>query len=649
MKKRIQSLVLIVTLLIGLLTPAATVNAETGVDAKLLEKCGFELPIVTEVPAEEYVGLPAIENATTAEIPVSYREYWTQFSSDYYYYYFLNDAEKAFWDKLEEGCITLATTTQDSESIYAQCDPSISQEEMINLLVLFAYCHPQYYFISNRISYYPEGSGSWYGGFLNIYDEFVDGDARMAVTNQFTTKMDLWMTEVEVWEKPEEKAKRAHDIVCQNTDYEFGDFDQSAYSLVCLGQTVCAGYAKTLQMLLNAVGVETITVTSMDHAWNLVQLHGVWYVVDATWNDGEGTDVGYYYYGKSRQTIQSMDTSGSHNEYLAYRDEYGGVQINYTGMLVDAPYDMLSTWYYVTPYFTVDNITYVILNENTNLAERLVKPVGTTEGVPATVSYNGYTYTVIGGTGSAARGDATSLEAFVERMYTVALGRAAEAEGHAFWTNDLLAGKADGAGLASGFILGEEFVGKNYSNEEYVDVLYRTFFNRESSVDPEGCAFWLNSLSVGQSRESVLAGFVNSVEFDALCTSYGISRGILRENGKPINPGICQFSERLYTKILERNSEKEGMEYWSLLIADGACTPATAAKSFFNSSEYLNKKTTNVQYIETLYRTFMGREADEEGLSYWLHNLKNGATREQALDGFATSSEFQQIMREYGL
>lgn len=146
-----------------------------------------------------------------------------------------------------------------------------------------------------------------------------------------------------------------------------------------------------------------------------------------------------------------------------------------------------------------------------------------------------------------------------------------------------------------------------------------------------------------------MSGFVNSDEFDTLCNSYGISRGILRKDGSAINPGIGQFAERLYTKILERDSEKTGKEYWMSQIADGLATPEAAAKSFFYSQEYLDKKSSNTQYVETLYRTFMGREADEAGLAYWVNQIKNGMSREQALDSMTACPEFQQIKQSYGL
>ena len=87
MRKRIQSALLTVVLMVGLLSPATCVNAEPMPDRNLAEKCGLKPFTVVEVP-ENSVDEPAIENATTAEISVTDRTYWTQFNSDYYYYYF---------------------------------------------------------------------------------------------------------------------------------------------------------------------------------------------------------------------------------------------------------------------------------------------------------------------------------------------------------------------------------------------------------------------------------------------------------------------------------------------------------------------------------------------------------------------------------
>lgn len=300
---------------------------------------------------------------------------------------------------------------------------------------------------------------------------------------------------------------------------------------------------------------------------------------------------------------------------------------------------------------------YFVVNVNTSLGERMAMLIEGNNPVPSAVSYNGKDYKVILDSTGTTPDDIANvpeevreqIEAFVERMYTVALGRPAEESGLEFWTNMLLTHKNDGAGLAQGFLLSPEFKNKNYSDEEYIKVLYKTFFNRDADTDPSGFTYWKGILSAGNTREYVLAGFVNSTEFDTLCKEYGITRGIMREDGTVINPGIWQFSERLYTKVLERSGEKDGIEYWTCAIADGVHTPEDAAKEFFWSPEYLNKQTSDEKYVETLYQTFFDREADADGLSYWLSMLDNGSDREFVLEGFAQSDEFKVIMARYGL
>ena len=239
------------------------------------------------------------------------------------------------------------------------------------------------------------------------------------------------------------------------------------------------------------------------------------------------------------------------------------------------------------------------------------------------------------------------VEAFVERMYTVALERASDAGGVTWWTDQLVDQKDDAASLSVGFIMSDEFVNKNYDDDKYIQVLYNTFFCREA--DEAGKAYWMSLLQSGRTRGSVLAGFVNSQEFFYLCSSYGISRGVLREDGSAINMGIYKFSERLYSQILERDGDMGGIEFWANQIDTKACQPQDAAIDFFWSEEYLSKNTTDEKYICQLYRTFMGREADEGGLTYWKNTMNSGTDRMTVLQGFAYSDEFKEIMQGYGI
>lgn len=239
------------------------------------------------------------------------------------------------------------------------------------------------------------------------------------------------------------------------------------------------------------------------------------------------------------------------------------------------------------------------------------------------------------------------VRSFASRMYTVALGRSAEASGLDYWTDLLTTHETDGAGIAYGFIMSQEFQNRNLSNKDYVNVLYKTFFNR--SADADGQAYWLAALANGKPRGYVLAGFVNSNEFDALCDSYGIIRGTMREDGTACNTGIRQFVERQYTKVLNRAGEKDGINFWTEEIIYGRHTAEEVAKMFFQSDEFLARNLNDADYVETLYVTFLGRASDSNGKNFWINNLRSGMDRNTVLEGFSKSVEFAEILAGYGL
>ena len=113
-----------------------------------------------------------------------------------------------------------------------------------------------------------------------------------------------------------------------------------------------------------------------------------------------------------------------------------------------------------------------------------------------------------------------NLTSFVSRMYTKALGRAYDVSGLNDWTGDYLAGRATANKIAYGFILSDEFVNINLSDEAYVYTLYRTFFDREP--DASGKANWLYEMRRGASRKDVLDGFLGAEEFANLKASFGV-------------------------------------------------------------------------------------------------------------------------------
>jgi hypothetical protein len=121
--------------------------------------------------------------------------------------------------------------------------------------------------------------------------------------------------------------------------------------------------------------------------------------------------------------------------------------------------------------------------------------------------------------------ESNPVKAFTTRFYKLCLSRDPDGAGLNGWVNGLKTGAITGAKVAYGFVFSDEFIKRNVSNEEYLTILYRAFFNREP--DSGGYNGWLASLTAGKPRKWVLAGFINSQEFKNLCAVYGIKPGSL--------------------------------------------------------------------------------------------------------------------------
>lgn len=233
------------------------------------------------------------------------------------------------------------------------------------------------------------------------------------------------------------------------------------------------------------------------------------------------------------------------------------------------------------------------------------------------------------------------IKGFIERIYTYVLNRESEEEGVNFWYSELYNFNRTGAEVAQGFIFSPEFENRNTTNEEFIEILYKTFFGRESDVT--GMTYWLSLLESGTSRMDVANGFIFSQEWADTCASYGIRSGCDSVAAtvaiKPTD-ATNAFVERMYTTAMKRASDKSGKEYWASELSNFRTTGENVGAAFFLSEEMTNFKLSDKEYLDRLYSTFMDREADSDGAAYWLDQLANGATRAQVVYGFTRSPEF---------
>lgn len=126
-----------------------------------------------------------------------------------------------------------------------------------------------------------------------------------------------------------EKERYVHDALMQTVDYNTqARMNQSAFSALVNGESVCAGYARAFQYLLQQLGIPCYYCTGTageDHAWNIVKLGTSYYNVDVTWDDTQTPT--YDYFNKTDSAFARTHVRNSLSVYLpACVEDTGGVE-----------------------------------------------------------------------------------------------------------------------------------------------------------------------------------------------------------------------------------------------------------------------------------------------------------------------------------
>ena len=347
----------------------------------------IEEPVIVEMdPANDPKELHTVEYTGTASAEEI--QYWKQFSNKSIYNQ-LSDEEKRWWDEIEESCIQIMTGTDDVDyTVYAQIGDT-SYTEIRKLLDIFKYSNPQYYFL-NGASYYPGQSMAF-----SLYSYCYDGEERAKMTAALKNSIDSYLSKIDTSKKDEEIERDIYTMLIRDITYvSNADYDQNVYSALVLKETVCAGYSMAMTLLANGAGLDAVGIVGYAdngngvgaHGWNMVNIHGFWFLTDVTWGD----QIEYICYLWYNQSAELFRTDHIEEDYC-------------TAQADKAIYDgCMSIWDEPVTYFDAGNYQYYIVNRNTERGDLLVKPVETynganLSGAPEYVTYDNQNYKVLGG------------------------------------------------------------------------------------------------------------------------------------------------------------------------------------------------------------------------------------------------------------
>jgi hypothetical protein len=99
---------------------------------------------------------------------------------------------------------------------------------------------------------------------------------------------------------------------------------------------------------------------------------------------------------------------------------------------------------------------------------------------------------------------------------------------------------------------------------------------------------------------------------------------------------------RLYHATFNRESDMEGIGYWASHLARGEITFEDVVNAFVSSPEFeerYGEDLTNEEFIILLYSNVLGREVDDDGMEFWLSLMNQGLSRAAVLHELSESEE----------
>lgn len=204
-----------------------------------------------------------------------------------YAYGSLSEAEQIWYHDIEEILGSFRETgTLRSEGLRA----GLNEENIDKIFQCVLNDHPELFYVEGySYTKYTRGNVLVSVEFSGTYS--VDLETAQKREEEIQSAADAILAGIGSDASDYDKVKYVYETLIRNTDYDLNAADnQNIYSVFVHHLSVCQGYAKATQYLLNRLGIECTLVlgtveTGEGHAWNLVKVDGDYYYVDTTWGD----------------------------------------------------------------------------------------------------------------------------------------------------------------------------------------------------------------------------------------------------------------------------------------------------------------------------------------------------------------------------
>lgn len=180
---------------------------------------------------------------------------------------------------------------------FAPVEP-VTAQQLRDIISAVYYDHPELFWVDTAYACKRRANGQC----VEIDLQFNRTAKNLAAENSaFEASAAEILSGAESFASDYDKERYVHDALMKSIEYvTSSEINQSAYSALVNGRTVCAGYARAFQYLMQQLGIPCyycVGYAGENHAWNIIKLDDGYYNVDVTWDDtGDGT---YDYFNKT--------------------------------------------------------------------------------------------------------------------------------------------------------------------------------------------------------------------------------------------------------------------------------------------------------------------------------------------------------------
>ena len=217
------------------------------------------------------------------------------FSTSYYpYYNMLTDKCKQLYKQIYANTLSERTTFLPVTKA--------TSDEWNNALMSVIFDHPELFWLNTRMYTEYDYKGSVVKVQLYFYDDELGNISE--ARNTFDQMVDSFMAGAseKKFKTDYDKEVYVHDQLAERLTYKENPLDQSAYSAIVGNETVCAGYSKAFQLLMQQLDVPTYLsvgwggglISGDMHAWNIIKLGNDYYNLDVTWDDQDPINYNYF-------------------------------------------------------------------------------------------------------------------------------------------------------------------------------------------------------------------------------------------------------------------------------------------------------------------------------------------------------------------